>query len=176
MVVARRRFARPVPGALALAARGGRFIAPRAILPVARFHRDPRAFVPAPLHTHFHRPTPHAAVVNTFAETPRASRTGPLAVVLLAQAAALVSLLPWGLVAGFSFLSFSAGAGEPPLLPAPLLFAFWGYPLLAASCAALTWRAWRRGDARAAVRWSGVELLAAAVVLGFAGFAFSPVG
>lgn len=114
--------------------------------------------------------------MNILAETPRVSRTGPLAVVLLAQAAALVSLVPWVLVAGFSFLSFSAGAAEPPLLPAPLLFAFWAYPLLAIACAALTRRAWRRGDARAAVRWSGVELLAAAVVLGFVGFVISPVG
>lgn len=114
--------------------------------------------------------------MNTVAETPRASRAGPLAVVLLAQAAALVSLVPWVLVAGVSFLSFSPRAAEPPLLPAPLLFALWAYPLLALVCAALTWRAWRRGDARAAVRWSGVELLAAAVVLGFVGFVISPVG
>jgi cytochrome bd-type quinol oxidase subunit 2 len=114
--------------------------------------------------------------VNTVAETPRASRTGPLAVVLLAQAAALVSLVPWVLVAGFSFLSFSAGVAESRLLPAPLLFALWAYPLLAVACAALTWRAWRRGDARAAVRWSSVELAAAAVVLGFVGFMISPVG
>lgn len=113
--------------------------------------------------------------MNTVAETPRASRTGPLAVVLLAQAAALVSLVPWALVAGFSFLSFS-GAADSPLLPAPLLFALWAYPLLAIACAALSWRAWRRGDARAALRWSGVELLAAAVVLGFVGFVISPVG
>jgi hypothetical protein len=37
-------------------------------------------------------------------------------------------------------------------------------------------RAWRRGDARAAVRWSGVELAAALVVLGFVWFVISPVG
>ncbi|HET7234729.1 MAG TPA: hypothetical protein VFJ16_32245 [Longimicrobium sp.] len=115
--------------------------------------------------------TPH---VNTVAQPPRASRTGPLALVLLAQAAALASLVPWALVAGFSFLSFNAG-GESPILPAPLLFALWAYPLAALACAVATWRAWRRGDARAAVRWSGVELLAAAVVLGFVVFMILPV-
>ncbi len=114
--------------------------------------------------------------MNTIAESPtRASRTGPLAWVLLAQAAALVSLVPWTLVAGFSFLSFDFGAAESALLPAPLLFALWAYPLLALACAVLTRRAWRRGDLRAAVRWSGVELLAATIVLGFVWFVITPV-
>ena len=114
--------------------------------------------------------------MNTIAESPsRASRTGPLGWVLLAQAAALVSLIPWTVVAGFSFLSFNLGVAESALLPAPLLFALWAYPLLALVCAMLTRRAWRRGDLRAAVRWSGVELLAASVVLGFVWFVISPV-
>jgi hypothetical protein len=115
--------------------------------------------------------------MNTVAASPpRVSRTGPLAWVLLAQAAALVSLVPWTLVAGFSFLSFDRGVAESALLPAPLLFALWAYPLLPLACAAATWRAWRRGDVPRAVRWSGVELLAAVVVLAFVWFVASPVG
>jgi hypothetical protein len=115
--------------------------------------------------------------MNTIAASaPRASRTGPLAWVLLAQSAALVSLVPWVLVAGFSFLAFDATAAEQALLPQPLLFALWAYPLLPVVCGAVTWRAWRRGDVRGAMRWSGVELAGALVVLGFVGFLIAPVG
>jgi hypothetical protein len=62
------------------------------------------------------------------------------------------------------------------MLPAPLLFALWVYPLLPLACGALAWRAWRRGHAPAAVRWSGVELAAALAMLGFVWFVISPVG
>jgi len=115
--------------------------------------------------------------MNTVAaRPPRESRTAPLALVLLAQAAALVSLVPWTLVAGFSFLAFDRRAADSAMMPAPLLFALWAYPLVPVACTVATTRAWRRGDARAAVRWSGVELVVALVVLGFVWFVIAPVG
>jgi hypothetical protein len=115
--------------------------------------------------------------VNTVATTqPHATRTGPLAWIVLAQAAALVSLVPWAVVAGLSFLSFDSRAAEGALLPFGLLFALWAYPLLPLACGVATWRAFRRGDVRSAVRWSGVELAGAALVLALVWFLISPVG
>lgn len=105
----------------------------------------------------------------------RTPRTGPLAWVLLAQTLALASLAPWVLVAGFSFLAFDATAADQALLPKPLLFALWAYPLVPIVCGALTWRAWRRSDVRGAMRWSGIELAAALAMLGFVWFLVAPV-
>jgi hypothetical protein len=99
-----------------------------------------------------------------------------MAWVVLAQAAALVSLVPWALVAGLSFLSFDSRSGQGALLPVGLLFALWAYPLLPLACGVVAWRAFRRGDVRRAVRWSGVELLGAVLVLALAWFLMAPVG
>lgn len=118
----------------------------------------------------------HADVNTVAAANPHASRTGPIAWIVLAQAAALVSLVPWAVVAGLSFLSFSSGAAGGALLPVGLLFALWAYPLLPLACGVAAWRAFRRGGVRAAVRWSGVQLLGAALVLALVGFLISPVG
>jgi len=99
-----------------------------------------------------------------------------MAWIVLAQSAALVSLVPWALVAGLSFLSFNSGAADGALLPLGLLFALWAYPLLPLACGVATWRAFRRGHVRSATRWSGVALLAAALMLALAWFLVSPVG
>jgi hypothetical protein len=99
-----------------------------------------------------------------------------MAWVVLAQAAALVSLVPWALVAGLSFLSFDARSGRGALLPLGLLFALWAYPLLPLACGVAAWRAFRRGDARRAMHWSGVELVGAVLVLALVWFLISPVG
>ena len=100
----------------------------------------------------------------------RPSRARPLAWVVLTQAVALASLIPWALVTGFSAL----GSG-PALLPAPLLYAFWAYPALVLGAGVAEVRGFRRGDTRAAVRWGAVQLLCAAVFLSFEGNVFLPV-
>jgi hypothetical protein len=114
-----------------------------------------------------------AAHVNT-AAAPRPSRTLPLAWLVLAQAISVASLLPWVLVAGFSFL-FTPGVDEG-LLPAELLLLLWAYPLVPIICSVGAWRAYRRGDTRRAVRWTLWEVAAAVVVVAFVGFVIAPVG
>ena len=107
---------------------------------------------------------------------PRTSRTGPALWLLATQAVALVSLAAWLLVAGFSFVASGPAAGEGMLMPRPLLYLLWLYPVLPLACSVAAWRAFRRGDARRAVRWSTLPLVAAIPLLAYVWYMASPVG
>ncbi|HEX8903662.1 MAG TPA: hypothetical protein VF771_02330 [Longimicrobiaceae bacterium] len=109
------------------------------------------------------------------AAPPRASRTAPALWLVATQALALASLAAWGLITGFSLVSRgpqSAGA----LMPRPLLYLFWIYPVLPLACSVAAWRAFRRGDARRAVAWSAVVLAGSLPLLAYAWYMASPVG
>jgi hypothetical protein len=111
--------------------------------------------------------------VNTVAAAPPRSRTGPALWLVATQALALVSLVAWLLVAGFSFI---ASGGDGVMMPRPMLWALWAYPVLPLACTVLAWRAFRRGDTRRAVTLATVQLAAAVLVLAFVGYMAAPVG
>lgn len=136
--------------------------------------RAPAAFrnVSVSIALHSISPSP----VNTIAVSPpRASRTAPVLWLAATQAVSLVSLAAWAIVAGFSFLASGPAAGEG-MLPRPLLYLLWIYPVLPLACAVAAWRAFRRGDARRAVRWSSLPLVGAVPLLAYAWYMASPVG
>jgi hypothetical protein len=110
--------------------------------------------------------------VSTVAVSPGRSRTGPLLWLVGTQLIALVSLAPWALIAGFAFVSASGGA----LLPGPLRYPFWAYPLLPLVCAVLAWRAYGRGEVRRAVRVSTLPLCLALPLLAYIWYMARPVG
>jgi hypothetical protein len=115
--------------------------------------------------------------VNTVAAAPpRASRTAPALWLVATQAVALLSLAAWLLVAGFSFLASGPAAGDGMLMPRPLLFALWAYPVLPLACTVAAWRAFRRGDVRRAVGWTTWQLGAALPLLAYVWYMASPVG
>jgi hypothetical protein len=119
---------------------------------------------------------PHLAIVNTAAlPPPRESRTGPALWLLATQALALLSLAAWLLIAGFSFVAGPAH-GDGALMPRPLLYLLWLYPLLPLACTLAAWRAFRRGDVRRAVRWTTLPLAVAIPLLAYAWYMASPVG
>jgi hypothetical protein len=102
--------------------------------------------------------------------TATAPSRGPTLWLALSQLVMLVSLLPWAMVTGFSFVT-SGG-----LLPTPLLWATWIYPVLPLACALAAWSALRRGDARRAVTLTTLPLLAAVPLLAYFWYMASPVG
>ena len=114
--------------------------------------------------------------VNTVAAAPpRSSRTGSALWLVLTQSLALASLAAWLLLAGFSFLA-SGPASAEVLLPKPLLWALWAYPVLPLVCSAAAWRAFRRGDTRRAMTWTTIQLVVALPLLACAWYLASPVG
>ncbi|HEX8243807.1 MAG TPA: hypothetical protein VF541_09935 [Longimicrobium sp.] len=115
--------------------------------------------------------------MNTIAVSP--PRDSPIAPVLwlaAMQTVSLLSLAAWAIVAGFSFLAWGPAAGEEMLMPRPLLYLLWIYPVLPLACSVAAWRAYRRGDARRAVRWSALPLVGAVPLLAYAWYMASPVG
>jgi hypothetical protein len=107
--------------------------------------------------------------VSTVAPTP--SR-GPALWLAVSQLVMLLSLVPWAMVTGLSFVV----DGGRAMLPAPLLWATWIYPVLPLACAPLAWAALRRGDARVEVTLTTVPLLAAVPLLAYFWYMASPVG
>jgi hypothetical protein len=115
--------------------------------------------------------------VNTIAVSPpRDSRAAPVLWLAATQAVSLASMAAWAVVAGFSFLAWGPAAGEGMLMPRPLLYLFWTYPVLPLACSVAAWRAYRRGDLRRAVRWSALPLVGAVPLLAYVWYMASPVG
>jgi hypothetical protein len=105
------------------------------------------------------------------AAAPAPSRA-PALWLAVSQLVMLLSLVPWAMIAG---LSLVADAGRA-MLPAPVLWAAWIYPVLPLACAPLAWSALRRGDARRAVTLTTIPLLAAVPLLAYLWYMASPVG
>jgi len=88
------------------------------------------------------------------------------------QAVCLVSLAAWALLAGLSFVTSSP---EGELLPRPLLWALWAYPVLPLACVPMAWAAFRRGDLRRARLLTTLPLAGAIPLLAYAWYMASPV-
>lgn len=101
--------------------------------------------------------------MNTVA-TPAPSRSVTLPWLVATQAVMLLSLAPWAMITGFSYMT--AGAREA-FLPAPLLYLVWIYPVLPVVCVAAAWAAHRRGDGRRAMRLTSLPLVAAVPLLAY---------
>lgn len=109
--------------------------------------------------------------MSTALATP--SRARPALWLIATQAVSLLSLAAWALLAGLSFVTSSA---EGALLPRPLMWVLWVYPVLPLVCGAMAWAAFRRGDLRRARTLTTVPLVLAIPLLAFAWYMASPVG
>lgn len=116
-------------------------------------------------------PPPVRSAAPEIARAP--SRVGPVLWMLATQAVMVASLAAWALLAGFSFL---ASPAEGALLPRPLLYLLWIYPVVPLACTAAAWSAFRRHDLRRARLLTALPLAAALAVLAFAWYMASPVG
>ncbi len=96
----------------------------------------------------------------------RRSGRGPLAWLIVSQALALLSLLPWAVLFALSSLD-SGVSGVGGWL---VLLIVWGYPVVLAACVFMAWRAWRRGNVRRALVASTLPLLWAVPLLGWVGW------
>ncbi|HYJ79756.1 MAG TPA: hypothetical protein VEW03_09160 [Longimicrobiaceae bacterium] len=112
--------------------------------------------------------------MNAVSSVPSRSRRGALLWLVATQLVVLLSLAPWAVVAGFSFVALDPGAPDPPGVWVARL-AVWAYPLLPLACSVLAWRAYRRGSIRRAVTLAALALLAALLLLAYVIWATSPV-
>lgn len=110
--------------------------------------------------------------MNTVA-VPRRRRS-VLLWLILTQLVVLVSLVPWIILAGFTFVALDTGARDTLGVWA-MRIALWAYPLLPVACSALAWKAYRLGGTRRAVTLASVALVAAALLIAYVLWATSPV-
>jgi hypothetical protein len=109
--------------------------------------------------------------VSTISLSSSRSRALPVLLIAVCQLIAAVALAPWAVITGLSVMTTGAGA----LLPRPLLYLLWIYPLLPVSCGVAAWIAFRRGDTARAVRLSAVPLLLAVPLLAYGWYMAMPV-
>jgi len=109
----------------------------------------------------------------TSATSPVPSRAMPALWLIASQAVCLLSLVAWALLAGLSFITSSP---DGALLPRPLLWVLWVYPVLPLVCAPMAWAAFRRGDLRRARTLTTIPLALAIPLLAYAAYMASPVG
>jgi hypothetical protein len=92
---------------------------------------------------------------------------GPLAWLIVSQALALLTLLPWLIL--FALSRSGSGAPSGPL--AWLVLALvWIYPVVLLACMVMSWRAYRRGETRRAAVRTTIPLLWAVPLLVWVGW------
>jgi cytochrome bd-type quinol oxidase subunit 2 len=113
--------------------------------------------------------------MNT-ALAPEASRQRKRALVwlIVSQLVALVSLVPWAILAGFTFVAMDPSTSDPVGVWVARI-ALWAYPLLPLACSVLAWKAYRHGSPGRAVKFTSVAFVAAVLVIAYVLWATSPV-
>ena len=101
-------------------------------------------------------------------------RTGPrrraLAWLVVTQLVALVSLVPWFVVAGFWWMGLGGGSGPQPAGVWAAAAALWAYPLVPLVFGVLAWRAFRRQRYGRAMALTTIPLLFALALLAYVGW------
>jgi hypothetical protein len=81
-----------------------------------------------------------------------------LAWLIFTQLVALLSLLPWVVLAGLAVMAFDSGVSWQALL---FVGVIWGYPLVPIASAIIAWIAYFRGSSTTALISTSVPLLIA---------------
>lgn len=80
---------------------------------------------------------------------------------IVSQALAALSLVPWGFMAGLSVRSSDSGVTRPTIA---LVAMVWAYPIVPLACSIIAWLLYRRRRARAAGLITAIPLLPAALL------------
>lgn len=79
-----------------------------------------------------------------------------LAWLIITQLLGLLSLLPWLVISGLSFMAFDAGYSITAVVFVGLI---WSYPLLPIICSIVAWVAYARGQTTTALVSTSIPLL-----------------
>ena len=108
------------------------------------------------------------------APEPSRQRKRALAWLIVTQLVALLSLVPWAILAGFTFVAVDGGVRDSAGVWA-MRIVLWAYPLVPLACTVLAWKAYRRGHTGRAVKATSVAFVAAVLLIAYVLWATGPV-